>query len=174
VTLKNKKSGCKISLLSLLIGSIVAAIVSALGLLFILNVLQPRNEAEFLSHTSILALITAGVWYIVFRWIAPPWLEKKFKAQYLASLPVDARQHLDQAYLAEEEDDFENALRECDLALQFAPNWAEAHNLRGIVLEALDRTEEAIAAYREAIRLEPGFDDARRNLREATAEAGVE
>jgi tetratricopeptide (TPR) repeat protein len=143
-------------------------------LLFILNVLQPRNDVEFISQTNILVLITAGVWYVVFRIVAPPWLEKKFKAQYLASLPAEARQHLEQAYLAEEEDDFENALRECDLALQFAPNWAEAHNLRGIVLEALGRAEEAIAAYREAIRLDPGFDDARQNLREATAEAGVE
>jgi tetratricopeptide (TPR) repeat protein len=83
---------------------------------------------------------------------------------------TEAPQHLEQAYVYEVDGEFENALRECELAIQLAPDWAEAHNLRGIVLEELGRKEEAIAAYREAVRLDPAFREARENLSEAKAE----
>jgi tetratricopeptide (TPR) repeat protein len=83
---------------------------------------------------------------------------------------AEARQHLEQAYAYEERDEFENALRECELAIQLAPGLAELHNLRGIVLEELGRKREAIAAYREAVRLDPAFREAQENLSEAEAE----
>jgi tetratricopeptide (TPR) repeat protein len=82
----------------------------------------------------------------------------------------EARQYLEQAYACEEKDEFENALRECESAIQLAPDWAEAHNLRGIILEGLGRAEEAIAAYREAVRLDPTLREATENLVEAEAE----
>jgi uncharacterized RDD family membrane protein YckC len=90
-------------------------------------------------------------------------------------LSTKARQHLDQAYAHEDEGRPENALRECELAIQLAPDWpapdwAEAHNCRGIVLDELGRQEEAIQAYREAVRLDPAFRKARENLIEAEAE----
>jgi Tfp pilus assembly protein PilF len=52
----------------------------------------------------------------------------------------------------------------CDSVLQFEPGLASAHNLRAMVLEDLKCPEEAIAAYREALRLEPAFSDAQGNL----------
>jgi tetratricopeptide (TPR) repeat protein len=87
-----------------------------------------------------------------------------------SDLSTEAQQHFEQAYAYEEQEDFENALRECELAIQLAPGWAEPHNLRGIVLDGLGRTEEAIVAYREAIRLDPAFREAQDNLSEAEAE----
>jgi tetratricopeptide (TPR) repeat protein len=83
---------------------------------------------------------------------------------------AEAQQHLELAYAYEERNEFERALRECELAIQLAPDWAEAHNLQGIVLEGLERGEDAIAAYREAVRLDPAFHEARENLAEAEAE----
>jgi tetratricopeptide (TPR) repeat protein len=74
-----------------------------------------------------------------------------------------AQAHLDAGELAA-------ALNECDQALRAAPQWAEAHNLRGIVLDEMGRTGEAIAAYREALRLDPALGDAAANLAEAQAE----
>lgn len=41
---------------------------------------------------------------------------------------VEAQQHLEKAYACEENDQFENALHECELAIQLAPACAEAHN----------------------------------------------
>jgi uncharacterized RDD family membrane protein YckC/Tfp pilus assembly protein PilF len=85
--------------------------------------------------------------------------------------PSQTGEHLSQAHACWEADDFEGALRECEQAIQLAPGLAEAHNLRGVVLEELGRREEAITAYREASHLDPSFRDARRNLAEAEAAA---
>lgn len=64
------------------------------------------------------------------------------------------------------------ALTECELALEHDPNFAEAHNLRGLILDALNRPNEAIMAYREAIRLKPGLKEAQANLQDAESEQG--
>ena len=87
-----------------------------------------------------------------------------------ADAPAEARQHFERALAYEEKGEFQQALRECEATIQLASNWAEAHNLRGIILEELDRPEEAIAAYQEAIRLDPTFDEAKENLSVAEAE----
>jgi Flp pilus assembly protein TadD len=86
--------------------------------------------------------------------------------------PEESQQYLDQAYAFEEHRELEKALRACDLALHVAPQraGAEAHNLRGIILDELGRTREATAAFREAVRLDPSHADARQNLEELEAE----
>ena len=84
--------------------------------------------------------------------------------------PAQARQHLEQAYTYEENTEFKNALRECELALQLAPDWADAHNLRGIVPDESSQKEAAITAHRQAIRLNPALREARENLIEVKAE----
>jgi tetratricopeptide (TPR) repeat protein len=78
--------------------------------------------------------------------------------------PNEAGQHLEQAYSYKETDKFEDALRECDAAIQIDPSLSEAHNLRGIALEELDRPGEAIKAYKQAISLDPDFHEAKSNL----------
>lgn len=83
-----------------------------------------------------------------------------------ADLPIDAQGHLDRAYTWEEEGEFEQALAECEATLRLESSLAEAHNLRGILLEELDRPEEALEAYKRALRLDPAFRDARENLSE--------
>ncbi len=89
-------------------------------------------------------------------------------------LSPEARQHFEQAQTYDEKDEFDKALVECESAIQLAPNWAEAHNFRGIVLEGLNQKEKAIVAYREAVRLDPAFGEARENLLEAEAELAKE
>ncbi|MBI5933991.1 MAG: tetratricopeptide repeat protein [Chloroflexi bacterium] len=66
--------------------------------------------------------------------------------------------------------DLEGALSECEAALELSPNSAEAHNLRGLILDLLERPDEAIQAYREAVRLDPNFEDARANLADSQQE----
>jgi tetratricopeptide (TPR) repeat protein len=65
-----------------------------------------------------------------------------------------------------------DALHTCETALVLDPDLAEAHNLRGILLEELGRGREALAAYREAVRLDPDLVEAQENLSEAEAELG--
>jgi preprotein translocase subunit SecD len=79
--------------------------------------------------------------------------------------------HFRRAQEAVEEDgDLEDALYDCDAALELDPKSAEAHNLRGLILDLLGSKGEAIQSYREAVRLDSTFEDARQNLAEAEAE----
>jgi len=63
-----------------------------------------------------------------------------------------------------------DALYNCDLAIQYSPKLAKAYNLRGLILDAMGRTEAAINSYQEAIQLDPLLHDARSNLKDAEAE----
>jgi hypothetical protein len=85
-------------------------------------------------------------------------------------LPPDAQQHLDLAYSYEKSEDFEEALRECAIVLKTNPFCAEAHNLRGMILEGLGRRAEAMQAYEIATQLDPEFVEAAQNLSEAKSE----
>lgn len=79
---------------------------------------------------------------------------------------------LAEAYRLYEDDEFDAALAACDAALAWQPLSAEAHNLRGVVLEELDRESEAIAAYQEALKIEPNFAEPAENLRQIASEYG--
>ncbi len=81
-----------------------------------------------------------------------------------------AEQHFEQASSLEEQRDFQTALEECEAAIRLDPRFADAHNLRGVILESLGRKEEAILAYREAVQLDPAFKEAQENLRDAENE----
>jgi tetratricopeptide (TPR) repeat protein len=78
--------------------------------------------------------------------------------------------HLERAYAHTDADELEDALRECDRAIEMVPGWAEAHNLRGVILDEMERVDEAIAAYEEAVRLDASFEEAVKNLAEAREE----
>jgi tetratricopeptide (TPR) repeat protein len=80
---------------------------------------------------------------------------------------VRAQQHLERAYAYTDAGELENALAECDRAIEVEPQWAEAHNLRGIALAEMGRWGDAIAAYEDAVRLDAGFEEAVENLAEA-------
>jgi len=79
-----------------------------------------------------------------------------------------AKQHLDEALEYAFEDDLETALAECELARPSLPPIAPAYNRLGMVLEELGQLQSAVDAYREAIRLNPRFYDARTNLANAS------
>lgn len=97
--------------------------------------------------------------------------ETELRAEAGSLSPSDgASHHLEQAFALEDEDEYEKALEECDTAIRLDPTLADAHNLRGVILEELGRNGEAIQAYREALRLDPGYAAAHENLRAAEAE----
>ena len=66
--------------------------------------------------------------------------------------------------------DFKSALEDCDQALEYTPDSAPVHNLRGLILDALGKTGLAVQEYRDAVRLDPGLADARDNLADAESE----
>lgn len=87
--------------------------------------------------------------------------------------PTEAEQHLNQALDYEEDDRFEEALFECDVAIEMDPSLADAHNVRAIVLEELGRPQEAATAYKRALELDPEFVEAAQNLLDLEAELGI-
>ncbi len=78
---------------------------------------------------------------------------------------AEAQAHYERAQsLYEETEEYEEALRECDAAVELDPDLAEAHNLRGVLLEELGRPVEALSAYHEALRVRPQMEEAAENL----------
>ena len=60
--------------------------------------------------------------------------------------------------------DLSGALEKIDYAIQQVPNEANYHNLRGNILQAQLRLDEAVEAYAEALRLNPKLKEAQVNL----------
>jgi Flp pilus assembly protein TadD len=86
----------------------------------------------------------------------------------------EAVQYLDYAYSLEQESNSRAALYACEDAIRrVAPFLAEAYNLRGVLLEQMDRNEEALAVYRLALALKPNFAEAADNLVALEAELDV-
>ena len=75
----------------------------------------------------------------------------------------EAVQRLERAYELEMRDDLPKALQECDAALALAPDWGEAHNLRGIILETMGTgfeqptPPEHLVPYYQFLEQEQGF-----------------
>jgi tetratricopeptide (TPR) repeat protein len=101
----------------------------------------------------------------------------KFAAKFKLALSESGREPGDlapqarQLYMQAEADykkgvKLAKVLTGCDQAIQMAPQWAAPHNLRGAVLDDLGRKTEALQAYRQAVRLDPSFEDARASLAE--------
>jgi tetratricopeptide (TPR) repeat protein len=72
---------------------------------------------------------------------------------------------LSQAYQFYQQNLRNNALTEVEALLEVAPANAEAHNLRGAILEGMGRRQEALAAYEESVRLKPDYTAALANVR---------
>jgi tetratricopeptide (TPR) repeat protein len=89
---------------------------------------------------------------------------------YVTGTQLQARQYFEQAVTLERQADFQTALDECATAIRLDPGFADAHNLRGVILDSLEQKEEAIRAYHEAIRLDPAFKEAIENLRDIERE----
>lgn len=67
---------------------------------------------------------------------------------------------------------YEDAVRQCDLALEMDADWDLGYLWRGLALERLDRTEEAIRSFRRAVRLSGGSGITVAALAHALAGAG--
>lgn len=76
-----------------------------------------------------------------------------------------ADHHLEQAIrYFDDTDEFDKALAECNAAIEIDPSLADAHNLRGMILEELGEPLKAIAAYKLALEVDPEHTDAQENL----------
>ena len=85
-------------------------------------------------------------------------------AEIFSDAPDTENSHLERAYQLQREEDFETALQECAQAIEDVPTLAEAYNLRSLLLEQLDRPEQALEAYRRAVELDAEWEDAWQNF----------
>lgn len=81
---------------------------------------------------------------------------------------VTARDYNRFAIKAQEEGLWREAEHRLRQALAEDPGDPRLHNNLAVALEALGKLEEAYAEYQKAVRLDPGNDVYRRNLREFT------
>ena len=88
--------------------------------------------------------------------------------------PARAEEYFDKALeLCNSGRSLARALENIDLAIKLAPEHSESHNVRGIILDLMNKNEAAILAYKEAIRLDPHNLDAIENLQEIEDEEPV-
>lgn len=90
--------------------------------------------------------------------------QQHLAAARLMELRGTAPTFADEAKQLIDEADFADALDKVDYAIQQVPNEATYHNLRGNILQAELRLEEAADAYDEALRLDPKLAEAKLNL----------
>ena len=90
----------------------------------------------------------------------------------LAALGDACREEAGDLYA--QETDLLRALECCQVALEVDPTHAETHNLRGALLQVLDRPDEALAAFQRAVQLDPTLQDAAANLADLQAELADE
>lgn len=89
-------------------------------------------------------------------------------------VPDTGNSPLEMAYVLQHDENYQDALDACDAAIERARVLlADAYNLRGIVLEELDRSDEAEESYRTALEIDPGFREAADNLRDLEADLGI-
>ena len=81
---------------------------------------------------------------------------------------VDPRINVGAIYLMQ--DRLSEAATQYAAILQVDPENAEAHNNLAIALHGMGRREDAIRHFREAVRYNPGWEQARENLERALAE----
>lgn len=74
----------------------------------------------------------------------------------LLSPPATGVTDLRQAGAALRDGDVGAALAAIDRVRQSAPTWSDVHRFRGVALIADERPDDAVAAFREALRLSPG------------------
>ncbi|MFV1957703.1 MAG: tetratricopeptide repeat protein, partial [bacterium] len=75
---------------------------------------------------------------------------------------VDARLDLVRAYI--ELDDSSKAFEGLDTILTENPEFADALCLKGDVLSAMGKTDQAAESYRQALKINPSFSGAQSNL----------
>jgi tetratricopeptide (TPR) repeat protein len=85
-----------------------------------------------------------------------------------------ASDRLNEAFALEAKAEYEAALSACDAAIEMGRSFlAEAYNLRGLLLEELGQSEDAIGAYERALGMDPDLEPAALNLQELEKELGI-
>lgn len=82
----------------------------------------------------------------------------------LRANPDSAAAHSAVARWFAEEEVWDTALVHVDHAVKLAPRTASLHDLRGDVLYGLDRNADALAAYRQAAKLDPNYRPAQMGI----------
>jgi tetratricopeptide (TPR) repeat protein len=90
--------------------------------------------------------------------------QKQLAEERLKELQGTAPTYYEEAKNLVEEQHMETALDRVDFAISKVPNEADYHLLRGNILQTLCLLDEASAAYENALRLKPGFEEALANL----------
>jgi tetratricopeptide (TPR) repeat protein len=82
--------------------------------------------------------------------------------------------HLKWGIVKEYDGDLTAALNEFDTALRLAPSFTVALNSKGMILNRLNRPDQAIDCFRHAVELDPAYAEARVNYGDALLFRGDE
>ena len=75
-----------------------------------------------------------------------------------------AKKLIEQAEDFLETEELYKALDKSDLAIQLAPHYGYAYYIKGLIFDEMEKPEEAIKLYQEALKFSPNLKEARQNL----------
>jgi tetratricopeptide (TPR) repeat protein len=114
---------------------------------------QP-SEIQYNSNTSL--YINLSIVYFIISFLLLGYHDLKFF--YLAKLMRDEKS-------LRSKKQFQKALGYCDKAIKIYPYFVPAWNNKGNVLVNLGKKKDAIQCYKKALKLNPNYIPAKRNLR---------
>jgi protein O-mannosyl-transferase len=86
--------------------------------------------------------------------------------------PNNSRAHNNLGFVMRQAGRVQEAIAQCEQALQIDPDYTDAHNNLGIALMGQGRLQEAVEQWELALRIEPNYPDAHYNLGVAMEKAG--
>jgi len=133
------------------------------------------ENRKTVKRLALTAVVSAFLFYSVKTWSQIPiWRDSVSLFQHAIRFTSGnwmASHNLGIALL--ERGDTKNGLEWIRRSLQINPEYSVAYNSLSIAYGRLGREDEAIAALKEALRLDPGFEDARFNLIRAYIQKGA-
>lgn len=141
---------------------------AGIGRQFLLLLARYKREAILLG-TSAIILAAVGTTAVV-RVVQ----ERRRAESALATLRSKAPEFIRQADLLAQKQNFDDALEKIDYALELQPEAADAHLLKGDLLQAKLRLKDAAVSYRKAEEFAPGRYRARANAELCERLAGQE
>jgi protein O-mannosyl-transferase len=132
---------------------------------------KPSNLPYLYSGTAVVIVVATLTWKTIIRnedyqRAVPMWRKIAQQRPQNPRAPYIAAHHLML------EGRYEEAMDSYKQALRIKPDWAEAHNNLGLVLNELGQKEEALSHFREALRFDPSLAEAHNGLGQVFSQQG--
>jgi Tfp pilus assembly protein PilF len=137
-----------------------------IGAVYLQNRLAPEAEANFRTAYELNRSYTTALNNLAIVWSQAGRIDdaERLLKRAMKLEPTNVTTLLNLGALRLRQYDPVEALKLFDRAVSAAPKMPQTHHYRGIALASLSKNQEALAAFREALRIDPDFAPAKQEL----------